>query len=267
VRSNPFALVGSQSVLGSGAAGVPAFPVHIMQRPSFVTILTLSTMTLAAGVLNSAAQVVEAQTAEALLQRMEATYAGARSYSDTIFVRFRNPDGAEGARAECRFWFARPGLFRLDGESRRAEDAPPKREVMWSDGESARSWATASAVTLRGKIQLAGSKMFGTYAYHIPTLLERSYGGPRRLHELSVPVLGEEESFEGVNCYRIRGSWQGDPYEIWIGKDDFLVRKITASYSGYAMEEIHREIKLNQDIPKVVFQFAPENEAGTRRRR
>jgi hypothetical protein len=203
---------------------------------------------------------VETTTAPALLERMGARYAALRSYTDTISVHFRNPDGAPGASAECKVWFARPSFLRIDGESRRAPDAPARREVIWSDGESARAWSTSRAVTLLGKIQLAGSKMFGTYAYHIPTMLDRSFGGERRLNQLGSPTIAGDEQAEGVNCHHVRGDWLGDPYEVWLGKDDLLVRKITADYKGYLMEEIHRDIAVDQPIARKIFQFAPEQE-------
>ena len=133
---------------------------------------------------------------------------------------------------------------------------------MWLDGTSVRSWSTTTPVTLRPKVQLAGSKMFGTYAYHVPTLLEQSYGGPRRLHQLDSPTLNGEETVDGVDCHRIKGDWQGDPYEIWLGKTDSLVHKLVANYKGYLMEELHREIQVDASIPKETFRFAPENEAN-----
>ena len=201
-------------------------------------------------------------TPAALLQKMRGTYATLQSYRDETSVRFRNPDGAAGAQAECKIWFQRPRFFRIDGESRRAPDAPAKREVIWSNEKMARSWSTTNPVTLLDKIQLAGSKMFGTYAYHIPTLLEPGFGGPRRLDQLETPQLTGAETLEGVDCHRIRGTWQGDPYEIWLGQNDFLVHKIVADYKGYVMEEIHRQIATDENIPKEIFQFAPEKDAG-----
>ncbi len=234
-----------------------------MKRPSPI-LAVLGAAVLAAGTLALPAQ-TEAPSAEALLQQMEKTYAATRSYSDITSARYRNPDGAEGARAECKVWFTRPNLLRIDGESRRDEASPPKREVLWCDGQTARSWSPATAVTMRAKIQLAGSKMFGTYAYHVPTLLEASYGGPRRLHQLSSSTRNGEEVIEGVDCYRIKGDWQGDPYEVWLGKDDSLVRKVTANYKGYELEELHRSIVVNETIPREVFHFAPENESAAPR--
>jgi outer membrane lipoprotein-sorting protein len=199
-------------------------------------------------------------TAESLLKKMEATYAAGKSYHDSISVHFRNPDGAEGAEAECKVWFQRPDFFLIDGQLRRAPGVPPTREVIWSNKSGARAWSTTNPVTSSPKVQIAGSKMFGTYAYHIPTLLEASYGGPRRLHQLDSPTLAGEETFGGVECYRISGTWQGDAYEVWLGKADSLVRKIHANYKGYEMEEIHRDISLNPDIPAKTFDFAPEGD-------
>ena len=202
----------------------------------------------------------ETSAAKSVLEKMAAKYAAMKSYSDTTSVHYRNPDGGEGASAECKIWFDRPVWFRIDGESRRAPDAPPKREVLWCDGKTARSWTTTRAVTLLNKIQLAGSKMFGTYAYHIPTLLEQSYGGPRRLNQLDSPELASEETIDGVECLHVRGKWTGDPYEVWLGKNDFVVRKITAIYGGYGMEELHRNIVIDRPIPIETFQFEPEKE-------
>ena len=204
----------------------------------------------------------EAPTAEAILLQMESTYASARSYLDNSTAQFRNPDGSEGTRVEFKLWFSRPKFFRIDASTRRTPDAKPVREVMWFDGEMARMWSTTSPVVTRTKIQLAGSKMFGTYAYHVPTLLEGSYAGPRRLHQLGSPTLAGEEAVDGTDCYHISGEWQGDPYEVWIGKEDHLVRKIVANYKGYVMEELHRDITTNQPMDMTVFRFAPEEEMG-----
>jgi len=199
-------------------------------------------------------------TAQSVLKKMAARYAAMKSYSDTISVHYRNTDGTEGASAECKIWFDRPVWFRIDGESRRAPDAPPKREVIWCDGKTTRSWSTGYAVTILNRIQLAGSKMFGTYAYHIPTLLQVSYAGPRRLNNLDSPTLADEETIDGVECLHVRGTWMGDPYEVWLGKNDFVVRKITAIYGGFGMEELHRNIVIDQPIPIETFQFEPEKE-------
>ena len=209
------------------------------------------------------AQTVEGPVAaEALLKRMEAAYGAMASYSDVTAVKYRNPDGTDRSTVEFKMWFARPARFRADAETTRPDGSAAKREVMWTDGESARSWSTGKAVTNLAKIQLAGSGMFGTYAYHIPTLLEPAYGGKKRLHELGSPTLVGDEAVEGTECYRIQGQFFTDPYELWLGKRDLLVRKLVASYKGHQMEEIHRNVEVNVPMTGEVFKFAPENEAA-----
>jgi outer membrane lipoprotein-sorting protein len=216
---------------------------------------------LIAAVAPSQAQTVESPgSPEFLLKQMEAAYARLQSYSDNSVALYRNPDGSERSRVEFKIWFARPSAFRIDAQSTRADSGATRREVMWSDGQNARTWASDKPVVNLDKIQIAGSRMFGTYAYHVPTLLEASYGGKKRIHELGSATLAGDEVVDGVDCHRIRGDFHGDPYELWIGKTDHLLRKIVASYRGNQMEEVHREVAANAPIPLGVFKFAPENE-------
>lgn len=199
-------------------------------------------------------------TAGSILQEMAATYAAAQSYSDTSVAKYRNPDGTDRLGVDFRIWFARPSSFRIDALSKSPSGTTPRREVIWSEGAVTRAWATDRPVRNLAKVQIAGSGMFGTYAYHLPTLLEANYGGESRLNTLSQPTLAGEERFEDVDCYRIRGGWDGDPYEVWVGKADHLLRKIVAKYKDHELEEIHRNIAVNQPIPKEIFRFVPENE-------
>ena len=198
--------------------------------------------------------------AQGLLTLMGEAYSEVQSYSDNSVAIYRNPDGSERLNVEFKTWFVRPNEFRLDASSKSPKSKAPRREVMWTNGAAARSWASDKAVTSAPKIKIIGSGMFGTYAYHISTLLEPSYGGAQRLTDLAAPEYVGEETVDGVQCFRIRGKWFGDLYEVWLGTADNLVRKITAKYRGHQLEEIHRAIAVNQDIPDEVFRFAPENE-------
>lgn len=200
------------------------------------------------------------EAAASVLREMERTYATAKSYFDTSSAQFTNPDGSAGAQVAYRIWFQRPNFLRIDATTQVSGESKPVREVLWSDGQDIRSWSSTSPVTVREKVQLAGSKMFGTYAYHIPTLLNEGYGGPQRLHQLENPTLAGEEAIDGVDCQQVKGDWLGDAYEIWIGKSDHLVRRILAHYKGYVMDERHREINRDQMIAPPVFRFVPEKE-------
>lgn len=204
---------------------------------------------------------VEAPDAAALLQEMAKTYAAADSYSDASSALYRNRDGSERLAVTFRIWFVRPSSFRVDAESKSPNSATARREVLWTDGTTIRRWASDKPVSTLAKMQLAGSGMFGTYAYHVPTLLNESYGARRRLYELTAPKLVGVEAVEGVECYEVSGDWSGDSYRVWIGKEDHFVHKIVATYADHELEEIHREIVIGRPIDRGIFRFAPEEEA------
>lgn len=222
--------------------------------------LSLVAAFLIGGIASARSQAVTLP-AESLLQDMAAAYAAAKSYSDKSTAIYRNRDGSERLTVNFRIWFARPTSFRVDAESKRAGTEKTRREVLWAEGAGSRTWASDKPVATQAKVKIAGSGLFGTYAYHIPTLLEASYGARRRLHQLSATELLGEETFEGTACYHLRGQWEGDTYEVWLGVTDHLVRRIVAKYADHELEEIHRDIVVDQEIPKATFQFAPENEA------
>ena len=235
-------------------------PVNSSTRFSLCPLIAVAVALLAA---RSGFAQGDALTPESILQKTEQAYRELNSYSDTGVANYRNPDGSERLSVTFRMWFARPSAFRLDAESKAPASKSPRREVMWTDGSVVRTWATDKTVSSQSKVQIAGSGMFGTYAYHVPTLLEASYGGERRIHNLNAPKLVGEESFEGTDCYRIAGEWQGAPHELWIRKSDHLIRKLVAKYRDHEMEEIHRDVVPNAAIPLEVFRFAPEKEAAS----
>jgi hypothetical protein len=218
---------------------------------------------LAVGMLPVAAQEptpTPDKRAEGLLALMAQAYADMDSYSDTSTAIYRNADGSERLHVDYKIWFVRPNEFRIDASSKAPTSKAPRREVIWTNGTAARAWASDRAVKSNDKIKIIGSGMFGTYAYHIPTLLEESYGGAQRLHNMTAARFVAEEDVDGVRCYRIRGSWVGDEYEVWLGTVDNVVRKITAKYRDHQLEELHRDISVNQPVDKEVFRFAPEEE-------
>lgn len=234
-------------------------PVNSSTRILFCPLIAIVVALLAAP---SAFAQADPLTPESILQKTEEAYRDLNSYSDTGVANYRNPDGSDRLTVEFRIWFARPSAFRIDAQSKAPASKTPRREVMWTDGSVVRTWATDKTVSSQSKVQIAGSGMFGTYAYHVPTLLEASYGGERRIHNLNAPKLVGEETFEGTDCFRIAGEWQGAAHELWIGKADHLIRKLVAKYRDHEMEEIHRDVAPNVAIPLEVFRFAPETEAA-----
>ena len=104
----------------------------------------------------------------------------------------------------------------------------------------------------------------------------------------------EAAKFEGTQCYVISGKQSGYIFRLWIGKDDFLLRKseweVKSSKqmrkyieekmskdkeegktplpdiskmpdSSVTTREIHRDIQINQPIPDNTLTFIPPEDA------
>ena len=61
--------------------------------------------------------------------------------------------------------------------------------------------------------------------------------------------------FEGADCYIVEGYHpNGEPWQLWISKQDFLLRKLrTKSTNGEFEEQIHRDIKVDVEIPEAIY--------------
>ena len=66
------------------------------------------------------------------------------------------------------------------------------------------------------------------------------------LKSLIDEILLREDVIDGVKCYVIQAIYEklGREVELWIGKDDFLLRKFKRKlFSGAISEEIHKNIE------------------------
>jgi hypothetical protein len=91
-------------------------------------------------------------------------------------------------------------------------------------------------------------------AHTVPALLTKEISG-FSLTELTKLSLKGQELFEGEDCYIVEGYHpNGEPWQLWISKKDFLLRKLrTKSIDGKFAEEIHRDIQVNVEIPEAVY--------------
>jgi hypothetical protein len=170
-------------------------------------------------------------------------------------------------------FFVRPDRRRFDWTSHHPH--PPlrhrlTRSVIWSDGTDAylyidypngpdphvpdryyrlKSWglAVAGATAVSGG---SATTVFSMLASGTPVRME------------AAAVVGSE-TFEGVDCYRLRGLLNQLPAEVWIGKEDWLLRKLARLDSqGMLTEEIRRPDGIDPEIDADVFTFLPPAEAG-----
>jgi outer membrane lipoprotein-sorting protein len=204
-----------------------------------------------------------------IIEKMADTYASARSYQDDGVVQLRTgsfPSGKVKVLNTFETYFARPESYRFQWKANDENDAGWK--VIWTTGnyfstlnangdrefEANRGITIARAAALtRGASQTVASLLTGTV-------------NGFRVSNMSKVSLVRLERFDGETCYLIRGHHPlGFPIEIWIGKNDFLIRKIRQmNGDGSYQEEIRRNIVLDGPIPQRVFQYrsiktAPRN--------
>jgi hypothetical protein len=86
-------------------------------------------------------------------------------------------------------------------------------------------------------------------SHTIPRLLMKEVPGFALTELKDLRYIGVEV-FEGIRCHHLIGHYphpRGNrPEELWIGVDDFLLRKNRSiALYGASEEEIHRNIKVN----------------------
>jgi outer membrane lipoprotein-sorting protein len=213
--------------------------------------------------------VIEGQTRkltpEVILKKTAARYATYSSYSD-VGVVITTYDEATAGRIEkqpFRLFFSRPNKFLVEWLDYYLQK-DGRKNVVWSDGKAAFAYWEPDTFEKKQNLEMgiaAATGVSSGAAYTIPRLLIPEIEG-WALNDLKKPTLVGEEVFEGELCYRIKGfDSGGDPNEVWIGKRDSLVRKVTthSSFEAFStvQEEIHRNIRVNQPIPNDTFDFKP----------
>jgi outer membrane lipoprotein-sorting protein len=206
---------------------------------------------------------------EDIMLRMAERYNTAKSYQDTGLVQIRAGNNtASRTKVLNTFstYFARPGSYRFQWKAN--SDSDNGWKVIWSGGDyfstlnangerelemdRGTTIARAAAVT-RGASQTVAALLSGTV---------RGF----RLSQMSQVTLISKEEFDGVDCYVVRGHHPlGFAIDIWVGKSDFLIRKIRQmNGDGSFQEEIRRNIILDVPIPQSTFEYkspktAPKN--------
>ena len=196
-------------------------------------------------------------------------YLAATSYQDVGFVQLRSSDSSSAkikVLNSFSTFFARPEFYRFQWRSNDENDKGWK--VIWTGGDffstldengdreielnRGMTIARASAVT-RGASQTVATLLSGTV---------RGF----RVSEMSQLSLLRQEKFDGENCYVVRGRHPlGFAIDVWISKNDFLIRKIRQTNGdGSFQEEIRRNIKFDVPIAPEIFQYkskktAPKN--------
>ena len=177
-------------------------------------------------------------------------------------------------------------MFRFEWKRTALEES--RSAVIWYDGKLAYSWMPGSDEKESGFYLTNDSDLSFTIdealvpssgaAFLVPSLLMKDM--PRyTFRDMVDSMTGfrplREEQFEGEACYVIKGEIDDAPWVLWVGKDNYLLRKTATLYTGGSFdervekgtrhtlmaEEIHRDIKINGKIPQKVFRFKPKLQA------
>lgn len=214
-------------------------------------------------IFHAATAVAAAETPQHIFGQMRAAYAALRSYSDTGVVLTHMPGNDQPNEITFRSVFVRPQLFRFEWISH--HPYPPLRHikynsVIWSNADGAYHWSDRGGnAEMRKKLDSLDMAVAGATGV--------SLGAAHTIASLLLPRMGRAvdegvtwdgatnvEDIEGVACHHLTGQHQGGGrYELWIGKEDYLVRKMTSRHAGILSEEIRRDIQVNVEIPERTF--------------
>lgn len=235
---------------------------HLMRAAFLRTVIALLAMT-ACGVAASQ------ETAAGVLAKMAETYAGLRSYQDKGSVRY----DILGTQQEVTFKtaFVRP-RFRFEWTTHHPF-APLRfvetKSVVRFDGAKAYTWrkyflknATEEpqeslALAVAGATGVSSGSAHTIATLLIPDLWKESPFGSAVSDLGDAKVVGMEQ-IDGVDCYRVSGMRRGERMDVWIGRNDYLIRKLEYLLKGNKNVELRESLVVNQEVPPALFSSAVE---------
>lgn len=197
-------------------------------------------------------QVERTPAPQLIVARMAEQYTAASSYQDTGVVE-TVVEGALPRRStdvSFRTSFKRPRRLRFEW-AQLSPTSLPGRSVIWSDGEKAFAYYNHDP----GKVEpredlstaIAGATGISLGSAHtVPRLLLKEEAGFLLTDLVRVTLKGQER-FEGEECFVLEGYHpSGEAWQLWVGKTDYLLRKLrTPRRGGEFEEEIHRDVRVN----------------------
>lgn len=226
--------------------------------------------------------------AKTILEKMNNAYHHILTYQDTGVVETTVNKEARGQVTTQPFsiLFKRPNWLKFEW-TKTAEKS--SRSILWSDGNETHTyWETLNQYRKDISLQMgiAGATgVSGGSANTVPSMLLMGSS----LTHLSDLSLVAKEIFEGTRCYVISGKMSGGfEYMLWIGANDYLLRKSKYTIRStkeimkqaesalkeserkvpmtqlsempdfsFTTQEIHRDIKVDKEIADKVFKFIP----------
>lgn len=233
----------------------------MLSRNTCILSLTLLTLLLGSRVADCQPKTM---TPLSIIEKMATQYATASSYQDSGVVIDVNGDtfGQDSPALIFKTYFERPHFFRTEWIERDNAQSREPWSVVWNDGKQTwryYSWDPTVKKETNIGLGIAGATGISRGSAHtVLALLLEAVGGFRLTETTNLSII-REEKFEGENCYVLRGYHPLNfPIDMWISKNDFLLRKTEKrTHNGAYQVEIRRNVKLNGKIPPDIFNFTP----------
>lgn len=191
-----------------------------------------------------------------ILNNMFSVYARAASYQDEgiLVTTTDTPTGGVIEKMPFKTFFKRPSLFRFEWTDFTTTKLGRTYRI-WSNGTDAFTYWEPDRYEKEESLSLAVAGATGVSSITVNTvsdLLLPDELGPSALKKLTRVSLLGEDVFEGVHCYRIKATEDNESIELWIGKNDLLLRKLRRERKQgdelLIREEMRRKIQVDQPI-------------------
>lgn len=185
------------------------------------------------------------------------------TYQDegVVVTTFEDATGSHVQQVPFTLRFKQANFFRFEWISYLLSRSGTVNTV-WCNGKESFTYLEPNAYEqyddIGGAVAAATGVSSGSI-HTIPRLLLPDKVMGSDLTEILEPAFSREEIIEGVLCYHIRGLLGAVPHDMWVGKEDLLVRKVRTErkYPNYVAikDEIHRNIRVDKLIANEIFNF------------
>lgn len=171
-------------------------------------------------------------TADDIIRRMAQVYAESKSYTDrgVVISVFISEDGTRTIEKPFKTFFVRPDRFRFEYREKKTI-GQSSHYIAYKNGEDVKVYwnigpeMVGKIKTLSEALSAAAGISSGS-ARTVPTMLIPGDSEFRNAIIYYEPLRIEDAVFDGVNCFRISDRADYRRLTLWIGKEDFLLRKM-----------------------------------------
>jgi outer membrane lipoprotein-sorting protein len=198
------------------------------------------------------------------IEKIILKYSNLDSYQDSGYVLEKVIYDTKEAQIYKPFkiYFLKPDKLRIEWKAQLFPNSPHIQCVLWTKkNETFTYWETGKfekMKDLRDGIY-ANAGISSSITATIPCLLTGIEPLTFDLKKITKVLSSEEEEFDNTLCIYLKVKDKDEKiWEIWVGKEDFLLRKIRRTLIKGVAEEVHQNIKINEEINPEIFDFEPE---------